>query len=466
MSAEALYLSAALGADPASVRAGLLALSAPPSPWSQARGDAGNTCSAPVRGPRRGEITARWQAPGHIESAILDEDGSVLVSTGSALSRLDGETLEPRPPRASDPYRGALEPSAHAYPSAPRLALGADGLLVATVGQRLVEIDRDGDAPRAILDLDGGSGSPKLDPSGWLVVRTGDGARARRRSPEADLALPAPPPRPNDDDAWEALVAGNCDAAALPATNGELIALALEAPAIRGRRLYDLGGHRLRVFDVRGRRRFSASVGGFWLAPPVLVADGILALVERGGLWRWPSVRLVAFDFDGRARWAREVFRSDVWESGPDRSKYALAALPDGTAYVATDADVMRVDRDGGARLAPAVRSPGEVRQRSVRGPRRLRLRARARVAHRALSRRRSRLPRAAGARPARHRRARAPARARAGRRGVGRALRAGVKAGGSPVDRGDGSGARAGGAPPLLGRGAPPRPSGLCSHP
>ncbi len=234
MSAEDLYLAAALGEDPARVRAGLSALSAPPSPWSQARGDAASTCSAPVRGPRRGEITARWQAPGHIESVILDEDGSVLVSAGSALTRLDGDTLEPRPHGARDPYRGALDPHGHAYTKPPRLALGADGLLVATVGPRLVEIDRRDDSPGVTLSLDGVSDSPRLDPSGWLVVRTADGARARRRSPEGDVALLAPPPRANDDDAWEALRAGNCDEAALPATNGELIALALEAPAESG----------------------------------------------------------------------------------------------------------------------------------------------------------------------------------------------------------------------------------------
>src|SRR5262245_2750035 len=82
------------------VHEGLRALSAPPSPWSQMRGDAASTCSAPVRGPRRGEIAARWRAPGPIASAILDEDGSVLVSTASALTRLDGATLEPRRARA------------------------------------------------------------------------------------------------------------------------------------------------------------------------------------------------------------------------------------------------------------------------------------------------------------------------------------------------------------------------------
>ncbi len=69
--------------------------------------------------------------------------------------------------------------------------------------------------------------------------------------------------------------------------------------------------------------------------------------MERGGLLHWPSARLVAFDFDGRTRWAREVFRSDAWGRDPGGSKYALAALPDGTACVATDIDVVRVDRDG-----------------------------------------------------------------------------------------------------------------------
>ncbi len=62
MSAEDLYLAAALGEDPARVRAGLSALGAPEPLVAGAR-DAASTCSAPVRGPRRGEITARWQAP-------------------------------------------------------------------------------------------------------------------------------------------------------------------------------------------------------------------------------------------------------------------------------------------------------------------------------------------------------------------------------------------------------------------
>ncbi len=277
---------------------------------------------------------------------ILDEDGSVLVSAGSALTRLDG-TRRPRPHGARDPYRGALIPHGHAYTKPPRLALGADGLLVATVGPRLVEIDRRDDSPGVTLSLDGVSDSPRLDPSGWLVVRTADGARARRRSPEGDVALLAPPPRANDDDAWEALRAGNCDEAALPATNGELIALALEAPAIRGNRLYHFGGHRLRVFDVRGRRRFTASLGGFWLAPPVFVSG---RHPRARGARRPPALALSA---PRRLRLrrphalgARGVPVRRVGER-PGGSKYALAALPDGTACVATDIDVVRVDRDG-----------------------------------------------------------------------------------------------------------------------
>jgi hypothetical protein len=86
---ETLYRARALGAFEKVCLEFLEALGARPSPWTHVTGDSERTFSAPVRGPRRGEVVARADPLAEIPEVVVDVDGSVLAAVAGEVSQLD-----------------------------------------------------------------------------------------------------------------------------------------------------------------------------------------------------------------------------------------------------------------------------------------------------------------------------------------------------------------------------------------
>lgn len=87
---ESYFRARALGADAKPCTVGLASLGARPSPWTHDAGDSQRSFSAPVRGPRRGEIVAREGGPSRKRPpvVVVDADGSLVVAHENQVERL------------------------------------------------------------------------------------------------------------------------------------------------------------------------------------------------------------------------------------------------------------------------------------------------------------------------------------------------------------------------------------------
>lgn len=335
--ARAYWRAGALGGAIGEVRAGLRALDAPPSPWSQVLGDASNAQATHALGPRRGDRAVCARVPGGSgRSAAVDEDGSIWVATAKAeVTRFT--------PALAGGYRNRADACEDIAALATRSggALASDGHALAVVRRQR---PRGSTARRLDTAAVGPIGVARVTPGGLIVAALDDGRGFRAWRGEA----------------WEVRTVDDGP------RSGDALPFARRSPlaAVQGERVaFAHAEGPLFVCALDGRVVARVEPEGAWACPPAFAADGTLLALALPGA-RPDVVVVVAIGSDGRTRWRRDL----ATRLPPERDHRlpSLALGPDGGAYVMLRDALVRLDAAGGE----AWRRPGDFCHQQLDGPR------------------------------------------------------------------------------------------------